>query len=161
MPGFSPVGSTPVDAIGGNTGQYFPAPGGIVFHGSNVVSNQLQVLAGVLAFHGSSPVTILAAPRVTWMGLEALHVGAAARRVSWLGIEVLRSTASIPTEWVVSWMGLEVAHVGNAQRRLTWMGLEVAHVGQAAQRVTWMGLEVLRSVADFHAGNGWVCLITG
>ena len=161
MAGFSPVGSPPVGSIGSDDNSFYPQPGSVIFRGGNVTTNQIFISAGHLTFLGAMPLAVFAAPRVTWMGLEAAHTGDAQRRVTWLGVEVLRSTASLPTQWVVSWMGLEITHTGNAQLRVTWMGLEVAHIGAAASRVTWMGLEVLRSVADRQADTGWVCLITG
>lgn len=136
MPAFGPVSSAPVSSIGGT----HVAAGGLIFHGSNVLPNQWQITSGHLLFGGATPVAVLKAPRVTWMGAEALHVGVASLRVTWSGVEVLRSVSTGPTLSVVTWMGAEVAHSGAAQ-----------------SRVTWMGVEVLRTVRK--ADTGWVSLI--
>lgn len=155
MPGFDPVGSAPVGSIGGD----FATAGKIVFHGSNATANQNFPNAGRLTFLGSLPILVTARPRVTWFGLETLHVGAASARVTWEGVEILRTVASIPTDWVVSWMGVEALHTGAASARVTWFAVEALHVGQAADRVTWIGLEVLRSLADMPPDTGFVYLI--
>jgi hypothetical protein len=155
--GFNPVGTDPVASIG--TSGYSPAPGGIVFRGSNVLPDQVQVSAGHFVVHGVTPTAVLGPPRVTWIGVEALHGGVAAGRVTWQGVEVLRSVTSVPTDWVVSLIGLEALHTGASSARVTWIGAETLHAGAAADRVTWIGMEVLRSVADRQPDSGWVCLI--
>ena len=65
--------------------------------------------------------------KATWLGLEALHVGAASIRVTFQGIETL--------------------HSGSANIQVTWEGVEALHSGSASEQVTWFGVEVLRSIA--------------
>lgn len=155
---FGPVGAAPVASIGA-AGQYYLAAGHVILYGSNVLTNQLQLTAGHLTVHGATPVAVLAPPRVTWMGVEALHGGSAADRVSWNGVEVLRSVAIVPTLYVVSWMGVEALHTGAASDRVSWIGAEVLHVGAALAKLTWLGVEVLRSVVDRPPDTGFVYLI--
>lgn len=116
MAGFGPVGSFPVASI----------------LGSSASGTNYQLTAAYYRFEpGPAPsVTItITPPRVSWIGLEALHGGVPAARVTWIGAAVLRSVVSIATQAII-----------------TWMGLEATHSGQALARVTWMGVEVLRSV---------------
>ena len=158
MAGFSPVGSAAVAAIGGNSGTFYPRPGGIVFAGSNVTTNQVFLAPGRLVLLGVTPAAVLAAPRVTWTGVEALHDGDAPLRATWIGIEVLRGLVAVPTDWVATWIGTEITHDAAAAERAAWIGAEVANDGDADNRVTWIGVEVLRSKREL-VDSGWVCLI--
>src|SRR5579871_5901415 len=103
MPGFRPIGSFPI-ASNPSSGQS-PAAGYAIFSGSNVLSNQLQLTVGHLLFTGPRPAAVLKAPRVSWVGQEVLHGGAADPRISWIGLEVLRTTSTHPTQSVVTWVG--------------------------------------------------------
>jgi hypothetical protein len=171
MLGGAPLGTLPLGSTGGHN-----YAGSALFRGSNCVPNQNFPNPGRLIFGGGQAVTFTAKPRVSWLGVEALHVGRASALVTWLGVEalhvgvssalvtwtgveVLRTTSTIPTISAVTWMGAEVAHIGAASERITWVGAEVAHAGAAADRVSWLGVEVLRSVKDRPADSGWVCLI--
>jgi hypothetical protein len=176
MPGFGPLGSAPVASIGAD---YTAAAGKLIFTGSNSTSNQNFPNPGRLIFGGGQAITFTAYPHVSWIGVEALHAGAANWRESWIGVEVLRTVATAPTANLVTWIGLEVAHVGAAAERVSWLGVEALHVGAAYARtswmgvevlrttsaavsrsqVTWIGVEVLRTVKDQATDSGWVCLI--
>jgi hypothetical protein len=159
MPALAPVASFAVASLGARSGNNYPAAGGSVFHGSNVLPNQLQLAAGHLTFGGSTSIAITVPPRVSWLGLEALHSGTASPRVSAIGLEVLRAIASGPTLPTVSWIGLEALHSGAAASRVSAIGVEVAHDGAADSRYAWIGIEVLRSVEALPSDRGWVCLL--
>jgi hypothetical protein len=145
LPGFNPVGSTPVASIGGS------ASGGVIY----------QTTAGYIRFIGVLPtVTVnVTPPRVTWYGTEILHPGVAAARVTWSGMEVLRSVATGPTLAQVTWYGAEVLHAGVAAARVTWIGLEVLAQYNGVVHVSWFGLEVLRDYVLGGDNNGYVSII--
>lgn len=170
MLGGAPLGTLPLGATGGHN-----YAGRLLFHGSNCVPNQNFPNPGRLIFGGGQAVTVTAAPRMSWTGLEVAYAGSNARvswtglevaypgvptpRVTWTGVEVVRTAAFIPTITQVTWMGSEVAHVGAPADRVSWIGAEVQHDGHASDRVSWVGVEVLRSVKDRPPDSGWVCLI--
>lgn len=63
--------------------------------------------AAQITFTGYAPTLsyIFPGDRISWIGVEVLHVGVPLARVSWMGLEVLHPGSSSAR---VSWIGVEV-----------------------------------------------------
>jgi hypothetical protein len=144
------------------------------------LTTQIMPVAAQIQYKGATPglQINISQPRVTWMGTEVVHTGAAQARLSAMGaevlhtgaakarlsamaVEVLRSAADYFAPPRVTWFAAEVVHTGAAQARLSNVAAEVLHVGAAKARLSAMGVEVLRSVKNAVSGGGFVSIIWG
>jgi hypothetical protein len=75
--------------------------------GAGYTGISLSPGAAQITFSGYAPTLSYTFPanRISWMGVEVLHVGVSLARVSWMGVEVL--------------------HIGDSSARVSWMGVEV------------------------------------
>jgi hypothetical protein len=111
---------------------------------STVAVTSFFPAAGSFTFTGYTPTTSWVFPpdRISWVGLESLHIGSSDSRLSLIvveglhggssdsrlttvAIETLRSISDAPTQAQITHESLEVSHAGSAEARSTGVYVEV------------------------------------